>query len=865
MDVRSEPLLFGNCEFYGGVLGRDILTTISFEAEKRLISAVVLAGALLLLYLLAVGASRSAADTGQGDRVQSDVVGINGAPCAYADVAAAAAAASDGDTIYVSHAAQHKGLIGRLEHDLTIVSAADDCETMTTTETYLDGDGGSWAPSGGLAVIASGETVTFSSIRLVNAHAANQGGIVFVEQDATLVLNGSYVQYGKAGGRGGGIYVSTGGGLVMSDSIVDNNDVTETTTFAGGGGGVYVYRGTMTMTNGSWVGRTSDGNGNGSAQDGGGIYLYGSSLHAIDSFVLNNVALHGGGVFATRQSSIRLLGEALVGADTVRDPAFANFAVFAGGGVYLDRDSLLVMGEQAEVLWNTAVDFGGGMYAAGDSEVAIHNDSRVYSNTATFGGGAYLTGAGTVLNMFGQNVKIESNRALEGGGAPGVANGGGIYVTGSAEVHANATKIISNHADLLGGGLYVAQDGASSSTIAVLEDGAEVSGNGASYGGGAYLGHEGSRLTVDNASICANVAITRGGGIRTFGDNTLVVRNGSVISGNFTFDEHGGGLSMEDGRGWIADAWMENNVAGAAVGAVGNGGAVRVDTGVLTMTNSSMVGNAAYAGGGISVRESSVVLTNVKVISNYASQVGGGISLVFGDLEMGASFGPECMPGSLPAHAYCSEVRGNETPGAGAGVSVEGPARATIVDTAFLENRGTHPAGSNGAALGVGHDADVSVTNGLFSENGANSDNAVYVGANATYWSDNSTYAGNQDVPLFVESQGSVTLTLNIIWDNGLPSDIRGSLSSRCNDTQVGLGGSDDISQDPQFINLRGPYRLGPNSPAIDACIGLVDHDLDGKLRPLNVEGAPTLFSYDMGAFEARSPVFVPLVLRRVP
>lgn len=835
------------------------MTIAGSDTTKRITAAVGLAGALVLACLLALGTAQSAADTRIGDAGQTDYVGINGAPCAYPDIPSALMDASDGDTIFVSRQPVQSGVIGRIEHELTFAAATNNCQDRTFQQAYVDAGGMSFAPNGGLAVISSGKTVTFASIRLQNARA-EQGGIVYVEHDAGLVLEDSHVEDGVAGGHGGGIYVSSGGRLLMSNSAVDTSEVTKTTVFQGGGGGVYVYRGTMTMTNLSRVGRVGMNNGNVSAQDGGGIYLQDSSLYAEDSWVLNNAAGRGGGIFANG-SSIRLFGDLLIGADTVRDPAYFNLAR-DGGGLYLERDSLLVMGEQAEILWNTAFEFGGGMYVADDSEVAIHNDSRVYSNTATFGGGVYLTGSGTILNMFGQNVRIESNRAREGGGAPGVANGGGIYVTGAAEVYANATRIISNQADLLGGGIYVAQDGASLSTIAVLEDGAELAGNVASYGGGAYLGHDGSQMTVDNVSIRANGAITKGGGIRTFGDNTLVVRNGSVISGNLTLDDDGGGLALDGGRVWIADSWMENNGAGVALGATGNGGAVHLNGGTLTMTNSFLVGNTAYTGGGLST-SSSAVLTNVRIIGNYGSHFGGGIVVSYGDLEMGASFGPECRPSALPDHTYCSEVRGNRSPGSGAGLHVGvGQNRVSIGDTAFLDNVGEGIGTSPGAALSV-NEGVVSMTNGLVSGNGANANSAVDIGSNAGYFSENSTYAGNQDVPLFVDSQGSVTLTLNIIWDNGLSSDIQGSLSSRCNNTQVALGGSGDISQDPRFVNLRGPYRLGLGSPAIDTCIGFTDHDLDGKSRPFNIGGVPTLFVYDMGAFEARPPMFIPLVLRQ--
>jgi hypothetical protein len=59
--------------------------------------------------------------------------------------------------------------------------------------------------------------------------------------------------------------------------------------------------------------------------------------------------------------------------------------------------------------------------------------------------------------------------------------------------------------------------------------------------------------------------------------------------------------------------------------------------------------------------------------------------------------------------------------------------------------------------------------------------------------------------------------------------------------------------RDGQLINLLGPYRLGPGSPAIDACIGVIDHELDGKPRLFDVAGVPTLFVYDNGGVRGPS------------
>jgi hypothetical protein len=256
-------------------------------------------------------------------------------------------------------------------------------------------------------------------------------------------------------------------------------------------------------------------------------------------------------------------------------------------------------------------------------------------------------------------------------------------------------------------------------------------------------------------------------------------------------------------------------------------------------------------------------------MGNYAQNQGGGIALFDGAvLTMATSYEdafPACNPFSLPANTYCSEVSENSSPGWGAGMLLNASS-AIISDTAFLNNEGLSDGVAQGAGLMVDRDAHASVTNALFSGNGQNNNNAVHVYSNGSYRSDSSTYAGNQDRPLFAVNTGVVTLTRNIIWGN---SDnayfMTGStIISDCNDMQQDLGGT-NLSVDPQFVTTaRGPYRIRYGSPVIDRCYGGLRHDLDSLRRPLdlyfNFFFPPA--DYDMGAFEAPIPVFAPLVIR---
>jgi hypothetical protein len=230
---------------------------------------------------------------------------------------------------------------------------------------------------------------------------------------------------------------------------------------------------------------------------------------------------------------------------------------------------------------------------------------------------------------------------------------------------------------------------------------------------------------------------------------------------------------------------------------------------------------------------------------------------------------PFCLsrPYRLPVHRYCSEVSYNDAQTQGAGVYVEG-STAHFTTTAFFSNEGQTNAGASGAALYAGPFADVSAVSALFTDNSANANVAVYVEQDASLQSDNSTYAGNQDTPLFVHSGGSASLNRNIIWDNGYPADLRGSISSYCNNTETSHASlpsnKANISQDPQFVaTSRGPYRLSRSSPAIDACApGVASRGLDGWRRGIIILPGHTLANYDMGAFEKPTGLFIPLVLK---
>ena len=735
-----------------------------------------LAGLLLIASLLIV----------QPGRMQSTSnVGLNGDPCAYDHIAVAIVDAEDGDTVYIDVGQVYTGTgIGLVQKDVTIAAATDNCQTPTNTLAIVDGGGRRPPTDGGMMTVDKSHTVKLSHVRLQNTQA-DRGGVVDINEDGTLILEASGIASGTAGGAGGGGYVGVGASLIMREgSAVFANSVTETTSW---GGGIYAISGTITMTD-SYLGVPISGQGNTSADRGGGVFLDRSSLYLDNSMILANNAVEGGGVYAQNDSVVETAGDSVIG-DSL-SYFLGNYAD-DGAGVYLDRDSVLLMRDDSQLSYNLASDFGGGVYVGLGSTVDMDGaGTRIYNNTATFGGGAVVSGTSSNLYIFG-GAQIVDNYA-----AGSVASGGGIYAANGALITGEGARIAGNRADLLGGGVHLIQGGASLPTQLLLDDGAELRDNSAAYGGAINLSTGTTRALISNSEIGDNYASETGGGIRVFGDGEVTLFDRSVISGNVADGGDGGGLAIRDGRVLIADSRISYNTA------ITHGGGIQQMGGVLTMTYTALDANSAEQGGGLYVEGAASVLDNVLVLYNRAAGDGGGIFAGAGsDLRMDADFS-DCNPLSLAYRVYCSEVSSNEVAGQGAGVYVE-DGTAFIGHTAFLSNNGDFSY-SHGAALMVGTGAHVTATDTLFTGHGASGETTVHVYNQATYHSENSTYAGNPDVPLFVVSQGTADLNRNIIWENGAAPTLQGSIDSYCNDTESGiLTGPADFSADPQF---RGGY-----------------------------------------------------------
>jgi CSLREA domain-containing protein len=193
---------------------------------------------------------------------------------------------------------------------------------------------------------------------------------------------------------------------------------------------------------------------------GGGIWNQ-SILTLINTTVVSNISLSGGGI-----NNFDPFGEATTTVVMTNTVIVGNEALFDGGGVYSADNSRLALYDST-VSYNRAGQSGGGISV--DNGVVKIIGSRINNNIAVASvGGIGIHGSAGVATLI--NTSVNSNTATAG-------STGGIFNAGNMEI-VNST-IGCNSADDGGGG-GIMNDGTSTVNSSTFSD------NSARYGGGIY-------------------------------------------------------------------------------------------------------------------------------------------------------------------------------------------------------------------------------------------------------------------------------------------------------------------------------------------------------------------------------------------
>jgi len=523
-----------------------------------------------------------------------------------------------------------------------------------------------------------------------------------------------------------------------------------------------------------------------------------------------------------------------------------------GEGLKTVLDGFTITGGTGTDLFNNGERYGGGILIF-DSNPTISNCTFEENVASHYGGGMalYTSDAAVVNCTFMKNSAEE-----RGGGA--IANFfGGPMVTDCVFIDCAAYPFFE------GGGLYNKNgrvtvtrctfDGNTGTGImndhgTVILDQCSVSEN---LGRGAS-NLEGN-LVVTSCSFTRNTGGS-GGGIRNF--SGILSVSDSAFIGNRGFD---GGAIWNEGEATMARCTFDDNCASGVGGGIYifNGGFGPHAT--ATITDCSITHNKAENGGGLSIWNTSPILTRCTFIGNSATLDGGGMYNELSDATVA-----DCTFSRNTAGAFGGGMR-NEF------------GRPTVSNCTFSGNKAAY-----GGAM-VNWPCDASVTNCTFSGNRAVQGGGMY-NIDSSPVVTNCTFTANlaSSGPFGAAMQnfgGAPTLSSCILYGDD-PDEMNNPLADpmvRFSDIQGGLpprtvDGGGNLDLDPKFA--RGPLdggdgwgddsvtpdvdeganddfgdlRLEPESPCIDAG--------DPSFLPLpsesDLSGHPRIFCkrVDMGAYE---------------
>ncbi len=296
---------------------------------------------------------------------------------------------------------------------------------------------------------------------------------------------------------------------------------------------------------------------------------------------------------------------------------------YTGCGVYAysdyDTDNARFDMFGGTITGNTA-DYGGGVRFGSEQRSMYGGRFNLYGgaitgNTATEdGGGVYTRGQYSKFNLYGGT--ISSNTAKNGGGLS--ARSGGATIAGGT--------ISNNTATENGGGVGVNVGDSGGTTYINVSNGIITHGmkDGTTKYKGSGVCNYFSTFTMYGGSIVGNAATssnadTYGGGVYNRGKAAMY---GGRLSGNkATFG--GGAYVSNSGTFNLYDGTISNNYStyggGACIARTNN-------YGTLNMAGGSIADNSAYLGGGVyNSSQTSFTMTGGSITNNTATGSGGGV------------------------------------------------------------------------------------------------------------------------------------------------------------------------------------------------------------------------------------------------
>ena len=275
--------------------------------------------------------------------------------------------------------------------------------------------------NGGYYLIGNGaeRTITVDSCHFHDNNVLRDGGGIYCSSfnKATLDLKNTIIENNESGGSGGGFWIRNG-----SDNIIVNEGTEIRSNKSGGyGGGIYNIYANLELRSGKITGNQSvNGHGGGVYwyNDGSNSYLkltgseisnntcdnYSGGGICIDGYcsnteytplielsggsIINNSANNGGGVCISGQNNVNYVMPKLRITGTLIK---GNYAKVSGGGLFNNNHATdTVISDDAVITENTAGTYGGGIYVESCRTNVRLEGGKLFGNKASSGNDAFI-------------------------------------------------------------------------------------------------------------------------------------------------------------------------------------------------------------------------------------------------------------------------------------------------------------------------------------------------------------------------------------------------------------------------------------------------------------------------------------------
>ncbi|MBR4864293.1 MAG: hypothetical protein IKU07_06935 [Oscillospiraceae bacterium] len=512
---------------------------------------------------------------------------------------------------------------------------------------------------GGVIRVNGGKFDLYSGTVRYTGTSAKQGGVLYMQNAATVNLRGGVIADGITTERGGNIYVA-GGSLTVCGATVQNG--TAISTNANGGGNIFALgSSTVTISDGKVIdGYTSKTGGNicvGTATliVTGGEISGGKADKAADNVYVyynvgSNAEITGGNIeslhYAASIDPMKLSGNPVI------------------GSLYIASGKVIELGQLTE---------GAKIQARGEGVFTLDSD---YAEEALEKGYIYGT-ARQVVELDGKKLVIDSfaeqllcqhcNASINWSAWDGAATDGHFYLTADVALteeltlEASHTLVLDlNGYNITSAARVFSQKAGSLLAITDSVGNGKVIGKGVAAKNGGVISITDATFHLYGGTMALaadNNGVNRGGVMVTTGTTANVTLHGGVIENGVT-TERGGNIYVGGGSLTICGATVQNGTA-ISTNANGGGNIFALGSSTVTVSDGKVIGGyTSKTGGNICVGTATLIVTGGEISGGKADKAADNVYVYY---NVGSN--AEITGGNIESLTYTDSVNPVEISG----------------------------------------------------------------------------------------------------------------------------------------------------------------------------------------------------------